>query len=90
MAECRSCFAPIIWAVNDHTGSRMPVDSEPVEGGNVILTWGRPGEAPTATVLGRDAASVSAQPLYKSHYATCPHANQWRKAKARSHKDTRR
>jgi hypothetical protein len=73
--ECKSCTAPVIWAVTT-LGKPMPVDPEPAEGGNVALSW-RAGHV-LAEVL-----SVTKQfgrtGLRKSHFATCPDAAAHRK-----------
>jgi len=70
---CRSCKAPVVW-VRTRAGKRMPVDPEPVEGGNIILS-----ERDHATPL---AVYVEADPgvmRHVSHFATCPNADQHRK-----------
>jgi hypothetical protein len=67
-SSCRSCGKPIIWAVTP-AGKKIPVDVEPVFGGNIALdrdhvdgemhaTFDKPGQ----------------RRLYKSHFATCPKA----------------
>jgi hypothetical protein len=58
-------------------GKRMPVDPEPVEGGNIMLT--REQESSTGTPI---AAYVTPDPgvmRHVSHFATCPNAAQHRK-----------
>jgi hypothetical protein len=75
MSRCRSCQAEIVWAVTD-TGKRMPLDAEPVSAahrpsGLFVLDEG--GEHPLAFTL------AAGQPLYRSHFATCPNADQHRK-----------
>jgi hypothetical protein len=72
VAVCNSCGSPVIWV---HTGSGrlMPVDAEPVAGGNVEVTDGR------AKVWGTAHAWPTDAPRYRSHFATCPHASSWRR-----------
>jgi len=64
----------------------MPLDPEPAEGGTVMVDW----DAGVGIVLSQaGVAEVRAaevehgpdahEPLYLSHFATCPQARQWRK-----------
>lgn len=73
--RCRTkeCNALIIWA-RTVTGSSMPIDAEPVEGGNVVLEM-RQGFV-RATVLRKD--DVTTEPTYVSHFTTCVRAAGWR------------
>lgn len=79
MSACRSCSRPITWATNTKTGKPMPIDPEPVVGGNVVLT----GEGPhQAEVVGK--AEVERRRglglrLHVSHFTTCPQAGDWRR-----------
>lgn len=81
--RCRSCDARIIWTENVTTRRRMPVDADPVVGGNVVLVSGNDG--PEARVLTRDELSkrqprLDGQPdLYVSHFSTCPNAKAHRR-----------
>lgn len=60
---CRSCGAPILWAVTNG-GKRMPLDATPREGGRWVLGTNEHLSArPQTTLLGHD-----------SHFATCPGA----------------
>lgn len=97
--RCRTCRAPIFWAIAEATGRLMPIDAGPVgaEHGNVILT-GRIRKAtntletfPEAATLGGAGQLALGGPepadgeFYVSHYATCPQAGQWRdRTKARA------
>jgi hypothetical protein len=73
---CRSCNAPIIWAVTDR-GRDMPVNAEPSADGSVQLV-GREGQAPLAKVL-KVADRFGKTNLRRSHFADCPDAPRWRK-----------
>lgn len=78
--RCNSCGAPIRW-VETPTGKRMPLDPEPVVGGNIEI-----GDDGIARVFGKAEADVRAANgdlLHKSHFATCPTASQHRQPKAR-------
>lgn len=74
---CRSCNAPVVWASTKH-GKSMPVDAEPVDDGNVELAYnGSLAVPPVASVL--TGPSLLGGPLRKSHFATCPDAEEWRR-----------
>ncbi len=83
--ECRSCHAPVIWAVTKK-GKREPVDAVPVPNGNIVLIEDRlpPDEQGRAQILshhlGKNAGGAMdlGEDKHVSHYATCPHAKEWR------------
>lgn len=70
--RCRSCGAPIVWAT---TGGRraMPVDPDPIAGGNLQLA--RVGDGLEVTVVRPGDGT------HRSHYVTCPHAENWRRTR---------
>jgi hypothetical protein len=74
-AKCRSCSAAIYWA-KTKDGTTMPVDAEPAEDGNLVLSmrpWGSVEVRPWVPEMG---------PAFKrrrSHFATCRDADAWRK-----------
>lgn len=70
MSACRSCGAEIIWVVAAASGKRMPIDAEPVAGGNLVLNGDQ-----VVYVEPTDAAR------YISHFVTCPQSAEWRKPK---------
>lgn len=71
-ATCRSCGAPIVWVITE-AGKRMPIDREPHPDGNVI---------PSVDLDGKVRARVVTAPFdgnaWRSHFVTCPNANQHR------------
>lgn len=88
MSRCRSCDAPILWALTA-TGKRMPIDFWPVAEGNIALERNQDGER-IARVLApgertepvepeEPADSESPPPRYTSHFATCPRAGEHRR-----------
>lgn len=84
-ATCGSCGAPVIWAATVH-GRAMPVDAEPSGMGNVALGRGSDGKL-VATVLAGDALlsrRFAGEPLYLTHFATCPDAADHRRRKHRA------
>lgn len=72
MSQCKSCGAPIQWVKTDR-GKAMPLDPEPVPGGNVVVSK-EPGEEPVAHVCEPNEHSA-----YVSHFATCPNAKKHRR-----------
>jgi len=70
ISECRSCGAPVYWAVTN-TGRRMPVDSRPHPDGNLLLVEEK-GEL-------RVYVRANDGPRYRPHFATCPHSKEWRR-----------
>lgn len=78
MNTCRSCHAPVTWA-ETRTGKTMPVDPDPHPAGNVQL-FQHPSGAQMADVLGPlEVAANGDRPLHRSHFATCPNADQHRR-----------
>lgn len=85
VAACRSCGAEVVWGTNVSTGSAMPIDVEPSDIGNVSRYDELRG--PQFVVLPpRKASAMRAcgQQLFLSHFATCPHADSWRRGKAQT------
>jgi hypothetical protein len=55
-AHCRSCGAPIRWAVHVATHKRMPIDAEAIASGNLgVVEW---VEGPTGEVFDSDGHVV--------------------------------
>lgn len=77
LAYCRSCEWPIIWVVTEK-GKNMPVDADPVIAvrGFRLVDQGE-GVPPLAVWCGRPDAG---EKIYESHFSTCAHADQHRKA----------
>jgi len=68
MNRCK-CGALMVWA---HTpkGKAIPLDPEPRKDGNLVLVRG------IATPV--DMLTPPSLPRYASHFATCPHARDFR------------
>jgi len=64
------------WAITEK-GKRMPVDLEPVDGGNIILRDRGAHLDPLAQYVTPDPNLKR----YISHFVTCPQSGQWRKKK---------
>ncbi len=85
--RCASCDAEIIWA-KSVTGKSMPVDPEPIEGGNIVLVRNDSDEPPTARYEGPARQAYlkklaerrrDVSKLFVSHFTSCPDAEKWRK-----------
>jgi hypothetical protein len=78
--QCRSCKAPIIWAIA-RTGRPMPVDVEPIAGGNIELDE-QQATPQALRPLAPLARLVRAEPgvlRYRSHFASCPDSWKWKR-----------
>lgn len=65
-----NCQSPIRWAVTETSGARMPIDDDPVEDGNVIITSRQADGTPVVHVLAK-GETVGTVPRYVAHFATC-------------------
>lgn len=80
MRPCSSCGAPVLDLKHERTGHLAPIDAQPLaHGGNIVVDL----EAGTYRVLdAKERQAHYAQSprsgLYKSHFATCPDAPQFR------------
>jgi hypothetical protein len=74
--NCRSCQAPITWAVTER-GRDMPVNAEPSPDGSIELVE-RGGQPPLARTL-KAADRAGKTNLHRSHFADCPNAPTWRR-----------
>lgn len=81
ISKCRKCLRPLLW-VKSERGAAMPLDPEPHDDGNVLMT------AKGAKVLGKEAkamrlalAEAQGETLrfYHSHFTTCPFADDFRR-----------
>ncbi len=80
MARCDYCARPIVWALTEAKGKRMPIDPVPVENpqdGNLVIVEsravkrrGRTDRVPVVAVVG--PLEAPDQRRYVSHFATCP------------------
>lgn len=79
---CASCRAEIVWLTLRPGGRRMPVDAEPASDGNVLadLAAGA-GVVLSAAMVAEVRDGTPDEPLYRSHFSTCPQADQWRRRK---------
>ena len=82
MSACRSCHAPIRWARTEH-GRKIPLDvveaPAATRHGLFALRDLASSEGPLAIAVSR-AQVMPGDPLYVSHFATCPNANEHRRS----------
>jgi hypothetical protein len=88
---CRSCGAALWWAdyvKKDGSPGHMPVDHDPSPDGNIQLFRRANGTVRCVMLTRKQANDMRAAaeamgtdaPLRRSHFSTCPHANQHRGA----------
>ena len=76
MANCRSCDAPIRWVRWQESRKIMPLDAEPASDGNVVIVDGHThGDGTPLVRTAKDGDAMR----FKSHFATCKQAGDWRR-----------
>jgi hypothetical protein len=79
MSSCRFCGASIVFVPLSGRDTTMPLEPEPAPNGNV--RWDR--VAGNCVVLSGgplELAREEGEPLYRSHFASCPGAAEARRA----------
>jgi len=76
--ECRSCGAKVIFLEHERTGKLAPIDAALTDAGNIM----RVDDTEYAIIPPPELARLHKQghSFRTNHYATCPHAQGWRKA----------
>jgi hypothetical protein len=78
MSECRSCRASIIWTATEK-GGRIPLDAAPYEDvddpGNLYVF--RHDDLDRVFALAVTPDAFPDEPVYRSHFRTCPQASEW-------------
>ncbi len=81
VVDCRSCGAPLLFAVTESKGRRIPIDADPATGeprpvadGNLQIVGRRADGTPIVRV-NNDGAP------YRSHFATCTNPKQHRRSR---------
>ena len=77
MSRCKSCTAEVFWA-RTASGKLIPIDAEPVEGGNVHVVTRRVDGTPATVRVAKEELVHPGYDTYVSHFATCPSANEHR------------
>lgn len=70
---CKSCEAEVIWCTWEKSGKPTLLDANPTPHGNLVKLPGDKIRYATAE------DKKLHRPLYTSHFATCPQADQYRK-----------
>lgn len=79
MSTCRSCRAPIVWAITAQ-GYRMPVNEKPAADGNLAIDpLSKSSGFLAARYLKKDDELRPGEWRGTSHFATCPNAGEHRK-----------
>lgn len=78
--HCRSCGAPVTWAIVGHGGKYMPLDTEPTPDGIVKKVGELDNGLPVVEVDdGPSLLDDGTERRFTTHFATCPDADGWRK-----------
>ncbi len=83
MTPCKWCGRTVLFVQLAPNGKAAPMDPDPSPRGNVRVDWPHERLA-TGRVLRKpelDQAREARDPLYLSHFATCPKAKQRRSRK---------
>ena len=82
MSACRSCKAPVEWAVTSKTGTSIPLDPGVFVDGNIVEIGTAIRGAPLVHVFVVDdlvhARQHGEPALRRSHFVSCPNAAIWR------------
>lgn len=78
--HCISCKAPIRWARHEVTERSMPLDREPSAEGNILLVDNEGTRFRVLAGMEIAIAQEGTDPLYRSHFASCPFAQSHRSA----------
>jgi hypothetical protein len=79
--RCKSCAAPITWAITAAKGNRMPLDPDPVPDGNVWIVEHREHMSPVIGVALQHSDIPDDIETYVSHFVTCANAAEHRRKK---------
>jgi hypothetical protein len=82
MAACRGCRQPIRWETT-RNGKGIALDPEPRPDGNVVMR-GPEGLPKIAHVLRDGEETFEGETRFRTHWESCPKAEDFRKKKAGS------
>lgn len=76
--DCRACGAPMVFVrCASRDGKWTPLDPEPVSDGNIVVNAA--GEAEYLTASAQETYTGE---RFKSHFATCPEAERFRRRRS--------
>lgn len=71
---CKACHAPLIWPGHHVSGKLMPVDRRPDPSGKIYFV-----DYELVAIILKNEEIPAEIPRFKSHFATCPYADRFRK-----------
>lgn len=80
VGSCRSCRAPIVWAISEASDKPIPLDAVAVDNGNIVFVEQRQRDyevTPVVRYLRKGEAPVGHR--FVTHFATCPNARAHRR-----------
>lgn len=80
MSRCRSCDAAITWVLLP-SGKRMPVDADAHQAGGVVFDGCADADGTQKAHHLKADEERTGGDRYRSHFQTCPQADQHRRAK---------
>lgn len=79
MSNCKSCRAPIVWAVFE-SGKRVPLDPIDRDDGNIVVLVRSDGSPPLVRVVPKpEQDELVPRKRYVSHFVTCSDADSHRR-----------
>lgn len=81
MAACRSCKAPITWAITEN-GRKIPLNRGPDPAGNLTKTGATVSGLPEVHYRTRGDEDRPEETRYTAHFATCPEAARHRRSRS--------
>lgn len=79
--RCRGCQAPMTWALTDR-GKGIPLDPDPVPDGNLVQAGENADDGRMIVrYLAKGEEPEPGVARYKTHFATCENADEFRRTK---------
>lgn len=74
--KCRSCGAPVRWAVNEKTGKKMALDPAPVMREGTRFTMSGRNDEETGSPVVHSVKGIGTG--LRAHFSSCPDRDKWR------------